>query len=232
MPMGLETPSATDLLVVGLGNPGPEYSRTRHNIGWLCREASAGRIGIEIGRRRWRSRVGSGGVAARRVWLLEPQPFMNLSGRAVKDALRDLELGPESLWVVHDEMDLPLCRLRIRTDGSDAGHNGIRSIIASVGTTAFVRFRVGVGKQPGPGSSVGMRHVLGRFSKSEGEVVEKVVDGVAAALETALRSGVSRAMELYTDLDLSAARSYVEHALGTDVRGAAGSLALSADGLG
>jgi PTH1 family peptidyl-tRNA hydrolase len=195
--MGLETPSPADLVVVGLGNPGPEYSRTRHNIGWLCLETFGKRIGIEIGRRRWRSRVGSGEVDGRRVWLLEPQTFMNLSGRAVKEALRDLELGPDSLLVVHDEMDLPLCRLRIRTDGSDAGHNGIRSIIASVGTNAFVRFRVGVGKQPGPGSGVGMRHVLGRFSKSEGEVVEKVVDGVAAALETALRSGVSRAMELY-----------------------------------
>jgi PTH1 family peptidyl-tRNA hydrolase len=192
-----ESGAASDLVVVGLGNPGPEYARTRHNIGWLCLEAFGRRIGIEISRRRWRSRVGSGEAAGRKVWLLEPQTFMNLSGRAVHEAMRDLGVGPESLWVVHDEMDLPLCRLRIRTDGSDAGHNGVRSIIAALGTNDFVRFRVGVGKQPAPGHSVGVRHVLGRFTKGEGEDVEAVVENVASALETALHSGVTRAMELY-----------------------------------
>jgi PTH1 family peptidyl-tRNA hydrolase len=192
-----ENDAASDLVVVGLGNPGPEYARTRHNIGWLCLEAFGRRIGIEISRRRWRSRVGSGEAAGRRVWLLEPQTFMNLSGRAVREAMRDLGVEPNSLWVVHDEMDLPLCRLRIRTDGSDAGHNGVRSIIAALGTNDFVRFRVGVGKQPAPGRAVGVRHVLGRFTRAESEEVEAVVENVASALETALRSGVTRAMELY-----------------------------------
>jgi PTH1 family peptidyl-tRNA hydrolase len=195
--MSSELNSAGDLVVVGLGNPGPEYSRTRHNIGLHCVEAFGERLGIQLTRRRWRSRVGSALVAGRRVWLLEPETFMNLSGRAVREAVRDLEVSQDCLWVVHDEMDLPLCRLRIRVDGSDAGHNGIRSIVAALGSDGFVRFRVGVGKQPAPGSTVGARHVLGRFSRAESEVVESVVRGVACALDAALKQGLTRAMDLY-----------------------------------
>jgi PTH1 family peptidyl-tRNA hydrolase len=195
--MNSEVRTSSDLVVVGLGNPGPEYEHTRHNVGWRCVEAFGERLGIGLTRRRWRSRVGSGYAGGRRVWLLEPQTFMNMSGRAVKEALRDLEVPIDSLWVVHDEMDLPLCRLRIRVGGSGAGHNGIRSIVAAVGTDGFVRFRVGVGKQPAPGSAVGARHVLGRFAKAEADAVDAVVCGVGCALETALQHGLSRAMELY-----------------------------------
>jgi peptidyl-tRNA hydrolase, PTH1 family len=197
MPMNSQVITSSDLVVVGLGNPGPEYERTRHNIGWLCLEAFGERLGIDVTRRRWRSRVGSGFAGGRRVWLLEPQTFMNMSGRAVKEAVRDLEVPLESLWVIHDEMDLPLCRLRIRVGGSDAGHNGIRSIAAALGTEEFGRFRVGVGKQPAPGSAIGARHVLGRFSKVEADAVDAVVRGVGCALETALQQSLTRAMELY-----------------------------------
>jgi len=191
-----QTPD-TDLVVVGLGNPGPEYAHTRHNLGWACLEAFARKTGIELSRRRWRSRTGCGLVAGRRVWLLEPQTFMNLSGRAVFEAARDLDVGPESVWVVYDEMDLPLCRLRIRQGGSAAGHNGIRSIIASLHSDSFVRFRVGVGKQPARGSGAGASHVLGRFSRQESEVLDTVVAGVASALDTAANEGLTRAMDLY-----------------------------------
>jgi PTH1 family peptidyl-tRNA hydrolase len=195
--MNSQVSTSSDLLVVGLGNPGAEYERTRHNIGWRCVQAFGERLGIGLTRRRWRSRVGSGFAGGRRVWLLEPQTFMNMSGRAVKEAVRDLEVPLDSLWVVHDEMDLPLCRLRIRVGGSDAGHNGVRSIMAALGSDGFVRFRVGVGKQPAPGSEVGARHVLGSFSKVEAEAVDAVVRGVGCALETALEQGLGRAMELY-----------------------------------
>jgi PTH1 family peptidyl-tRNA hydrolase len=195
--MNGEVRTSSDLVVVGLGNPGPEYEHTRHNIGRRCVEAFGERLGIALTRRRWRSRVGSGYAGERRVWLLEPQTFMNMSGRAVKEALRDLQVPLDSLWVVHDEMDLPLCRLRIRVGGSDAGHNGVSSIVAALGSDGFVRFRVGVGKQPAPGSEVGARHVLGRFAKVEADAVDAVVRGVACALETALEQGLSRAMELY-----------------------------------
>jgi peptidyl-tRNA hydrolase, PTH1 family len=196
MPMSMPPPD-TDLVLVGLGNPGPEYSRTRHNLGWACMEAFAARAGIELSRKRWRSRTGCGVVAGRRVWLLEPQTYMNLSGRAVFEATRDLEVGPENVWVVYDEMDLPLCRLRIRVGGSSAGHNGIKSIIASLHSDAFVRFRVGVGKPGRPGSSAGAGYVLGRFSKVEEAALDSVIQGVAGALRTAQEEGLTRAMDLY-----------------------------------
>ena len=190
-------PHDSDVLLVGLGNPGPEYSRSRHNLGWACLERFAGRSGIELSRKRWRSRMGCGEVAGRRLWLLEPQTYMNLSGRAVFEAVRDLELGPDNVWVVYDEMDLPLCRLRIKKGGSSAGHRGIESIIASLHSDAFVRFRVGVGKQPWPGSRAGADHVLGKFSSREAEALGSVIDGVAAAMETAVKDGLTRAMDLY-----------------------------------
>ena len=186
-----------DLLLVGLGNPGPEYASTRHNLGWACMDEFARRNGIELSRRRWRSRVGCGEVTGCRLWLLEPQTFMNLSGRAVSEAVRDLEFGPENVWVVYDEMDLPLCWLRIKQGGSSAGHGGIKSIIASLQSDAFTRFRVGVGKQARRGSDAGIDHVLGRFSRREAEVLDAVIDGVASAIETAVSDGLTRAMDLY-----------------------------------
>jgi PTH1 family peptidyl-tRNA hydrolase len=191
-------PSASrDLLLVGLGNPGSEYTRTRHNLGSACLNEYARRVGIELSRRRWRSRVGCGEVAGRRLWLLEPQTFMNLSGRAVAEAVRDVGVGPEDVWVVHDEMDLPLCRLRIKIGGSSAGNGGVESIIGALHSDAFVRFRVGVGKPARKGSRAGVGHVLGRFSPREAEQVAKVVDGVASALEMAVTAGLAPAMNLY-----------------------------------
>lgn len=192
-----QNPLDEDLLLVGLGNPGPEYTGTRHNIGWACLEAQARRLGVELSRRRWHSRVGCHQSGGRRLWLQEPQTFMNLSGRAVAEAARDLGLSPDSIWVVHDELDLPLGRLRIKKGGSAAGHNGIRSIIGSLGDDGFVRFRVGVGKPPRSGPDAGIRHVLSGFSPRERELADAVVAGVADALDLALESGVERAMNVY-----------------------------------
>src|ERR1700730_15168004 len=120
------TPSTAvdDLLIVGLGNPGPEYAASRHNVGCMCLEALAQRLGIPLSRKRWRSVVGSATVGGRRFGLLEPQTFMNLSGRAVREACRDLGIVAESVWVVYDEIDLPLCRLRIRGGGWAGGKTG------------------------------------------------------------------------------------------------------------
>jgi PTH1 family peptidyl-tRNA hydrolase len=193
-----EPPDEKDLIVVGLGNPGGEFTGTRHNLGALCVNELARRLGIELTRKRWRSLLGVGrtaGADGRQLWLMCPQTFMNLSGRAVVEAVRDRGVAAQDVWVVHDELDLPLCRLRIQRAGSAAGHNGIASIIASLGTPDFVRFRVGVGKPPA--AKAGVRYVLGRFSRSEARLLEQVVPGVATALEEALRSGLDRAMEIY-----------------------------------
>ena len=190
------------MVVVGLGNPGAEYAGTRHNLGEAVVREFARRRGIDVSRKRWHSLVGSGpgvqGALGGRVWVVLPQTYMNESGRAVKQALRDLDAGPESVWVVHDELDLPLCRLRIRLGGSAAGNNGIRSIIGSLGSPEFWRFRVGVGKPPAAGGARrGVDYVLGRWSRAEAERVPAVVSGVADALERALSEGIVRAMDLY-----------------------------------
>ena len=187
--------NATEILIVGLGNPGPEYAGSRHNLGWACVDELARRLGVELDRKRWKALVGSVTRGDQRVWLIKPQTWMNLSGQAVAAAVRDLDLELGSVWVVHDELDLPLCRLRIRLGGSGAGNNGVRSVIGSLGSKEFVRFRVGVGKPPSP--AAGINYVLGGFSRAERDRLPKVVSGTADALETALGDGLKRAMDLY-----------------------------------
>ena len=184
----------SDLLLVGLGNPGPEYSATRHNLGRHCLEELAGRLRAPLARKRWGSRVGSVEAQGRRVWLVEPETFMNLSGRSVAAAMRDLGPGTE-LWAVYDELDLPLCRLRIRVAGSAGGHNGVKSLIGSLGTGEFARFRVGIGRPPGGRDPI--EYVLGRFSKAEAESLPQIIGAVADALELAIREGLKAAMDKY-----------------------------------
>ena len=184
-----------ELLIVGLGNPESEYADTRHNLGFACVKELARRLDVEVTRKRWQSLVGHS--AAQGVWLALPQTYMNLSGNAVVKALRDLNLTRERMWVVHDELDLPLCRMRIRRGGSGAGHNGVLSLISALGSPDFVRFRVGIGKPARKGSPAGRNYVLGRFTKAEAARIPNIVDGVAGALELALEAGIERAMEKF-----------------------------------
>ena len=185
----------SDYLIVGLGNPETDYADTRHNLGFACVRELARRLGVRVDRKRWQSLVGRSD--ARGVWLAMPQTYMNLSGGAVARAIKDTGLTPRQTWVVYDELDLPLCRMRIRLGGSGAGHNGVRSIIESLGTDDFVRFRVGIGKPGHKGSSAGVHHVLGRFTKAEAQRLPDIVSGVADALELAMEAGVERAMDRY-----------------------------------
>lgn len=180
---------------MGLGNPESEYADTRHNLGFACLHELARRLGVQVNRKRWQSLVGRS--ESRGVWIVLPQTYMNLSGQAVSKALKDLGLTAQQLWVVHDELDLPLCRMRIRRGGSGAGHNGVLSLISSLRTPDFVRFRVGIGKPARKGSQSGRRYVLGRFTKAEAERIPSIVDGVANALELALEAGVDRAMDRF-----------------------------------
>ncbi|TMD88701.1 MAG: aminoacyl-tRNA hydrolase [Chloroflexi bacterium] len=187
--------SQGERLIVGLGNPEEDYADTRHNLGFACVRELARRLDVKIDRKRWQSLAGRSDE--RGVWFVLPQTYMNLSGEAVARALRDTKLTPEQLWVVHDELDLPLCRLRIKRGGSGAGHNGVLSIISSLGTPDFVRFRVGIGKPARKGSPAGRSYVLGRFTKAEAGRVPAIVDGVADALELALDAGIERAMDRF-----------------------------------
>ena len=186
------------VVIVGLGNPGSEYEGTRHNLGARCVLELGRRLGVEVSRRRWRSLVGSSVLPdGRTVWLVLPQTMMNLSGRAAFEAVRDTGASVSDVWAVYDEIDLPLCRLRIRVGGSSAGHNGVRSLTSSLGSDGFVRFRVGVGRPATRARSSGVSYVLGRFSRAEAERLPSVVEGVASALSAALADGVTRAMDLY-----------------------------------
>jgi len=184
-----------ELLIVGLGNPESEYADTRHNLGFACVRELAKRLAVKVERKRWDSLVGHS--EARGVWLVMPQTYMNLSGQAVAKAVRDIRVPPQQVWVVYDELDLPLCRMRIRRGGSGAGHNGVLSIMSSLGIPDFVRFRVGIGKPARKGSQSGRHYVLGRFTKAEAERIPAIIDGVASALELAIEAGVERAMDRY-----------------------------------
>lgn len=184
-----------DRLIVGLGNPESDYADTRHNLGFACVRELARRLGVSTERKRWQSLVGHSD--SQRVWMMLPQTYMNLSGQAVSKALHDIGVTPQHTWVVYDELDLPLCRMRIRRGGSGAGHNGVLSIISSLGTPDFVRFRVGIGKPARRGSLSGRHYVLGRFTKAEAERVPAIVDGVVTALQLALDSGIDRAMDRF-----------------------------------
>jgi len=188
------------LIVLGLGNPGVEYENTRHNLGFMCVDELSRRLKTRVSEREAKALVGrtrkhapDGGV----VLLAKPQTYMNLSGDSAVALLKQHGLEIDDLWVVYDELDLPMCRMRIRRGGSGAGHNGVRSLIASLGTDAFVRFRVGIGKPSRKGSPAGRHYVLGRFTKAEAERLPQVINGVADALELALQAGIERAMDRY-----------------------------------
>jgi PTH1 family peptidyl-tRNA hydrolase len=190
-----EQTHSQERLIVGLGNPESEYGDTRHNMGFACVRELARRLGVSVERKRWDSLIGRS--EKKGVWLVMPQTYMNLSGQSVAKALRDTKLTPAQTWLVYDELDLPLCRMRIRVGGSGAGHNGVKSVISSLGTDEFVRFRVGIGKPSRKGRESGVHYVLGRFTKAEAERLPTIVSGVADALELALDAGVERAMDRF-----------------------------------
>jgi PTH1 family peptidyl-tRNA hydrolase len=179
-------------LIVGLGNPGSQYDWTPHNIGFLAVDAMAERAGIRVTRPESKSLVGLGKLAGTDVVLAKPQTFMNLSGTAVRMLLERYECGPEDLIVVSDEAMLPWGTLRIRERGSAGGHNGLNSIIGSLGTNEFIRLRLGVQPEH-PMGDMG-DHVLGVMRKPEREIATQMATEAAEAVETILSEGVGKAM--------------------------------------
>ena len=186
-------------LIVGLGNPGEEYELTPHNLGFLVIDRLAESHAIRVNRKENdMSRVGLGSIGGKRVALAKPQTYMNRSGPAVKGLLERYELGPDGLLVVYDELDLPWGTLRIRPEGSAAGHNGIKSLIASLGTMKFARVRMGIDR-PGRDRSAGKgkEFVLGRFSRAQKQEVEEAVALGAEAVESILAEGVEKSMAVF-----------------------------------
>ena len=189
-----ERASTIDLLVAGLGNPGREYERNRHNVGWMVVEEIARRHGGS-----WRSkfsgRLSELRVDGARVALVKPETFMNESGRSVSAAVRFFKVAPESLLVVHDEVDLELGRLQARLGGGLAGHNGLRSVAQQLGSSEFMRLRVGVGR-PGRGDPRPVADYLLSNFEAEDDA-EAVVGRAADAVETIALEGLDAAQQRF-----------------------------------
>ncbi len=182
-------------LVVGLGNPGIRYRSSRHNVGFRCLDLLSKKWDIPTKDRRAKAVLGQGYRSGEEVVLAKPRTFMNNSGEGIAYLLTRFRAGSGDLVVIYDEMELPLGRLRIRAQGSDGGHNGMKSIIAALGTPDFPRIRVGIGAPEEGESSI--PHVLGHFSGEEEAIVSGAVDRVAAAVECILEEGIDFAMSQF-----------------------------------
>lgn len=190
---------STVRMIVGLGNPGPRYTRNRHNIGFQCVERLAQRHQIQIGRSQHNALTGDGWIQKRgqraKVLFVKPLTFMNRSGQSVAPLAHYFDVAPEDLIVVHDDLDLEPTRLRLRRGGSSGGQNGIKSIIQNLGTDEFHRLRIGIGRPDGFMDAAA--YVLQDFSAGEEEEFELVREKVCDALECWLFEGIDTAMNRF-----------------------------------
>ncbi len=200
------SPSLTPQLIVGLGNPGAKYDRTRHNIGFDVVDALACAWRINLSEnRKFQGIVGEGlGPKSTKIRLLKPTTFMNNSGQSIRAVLDWYKLAPTSVLIIYDEMDLPLGRLRLRQSGSAGGHNGMKSAIAHLGTQTFPRLRVGIGsaKAHHPDKDT-IAHVLGHFSPAEAPIIRDAIQLAIDTVECSLQHGIEKAMSLYNNRDVA-----------------------------
>ncbi|WP_303105539.1 aminoacyl-tRNA hydrolase [uncultured Mitsuokella sp.] len=184
-------------IIAGLGNPGTEYARTKHNVGFMFVDALAEALGVSASE--WQVKfdalVAPARIGTQKVLLVKPQTYMNESGRAIGPLLSWYKLEPENLIVVHDDMDIPVGTIRIRKKGSAGGHNGIKSILAHVGDEHFARVRIGIGR-PLPGWTV-VNHVLAPFSDEGQQKIEDAIKYLEPAVECIVTEDVDVAMNRY-----------------------------------
>lgn len=192
-----KAPPRVDRVVVGLGNPGEAYAATRHNVGFQVASRLAKRARAEFAVKAADSRIAEGSIDGLRVAIARPQTYMNESGRAVRKLLDRYRVDPSALFVVYDDIDLPLGKLRLRDRGGPGTHNGMRSIVGVVGES-FTRLRVGVAPAD-PQAEIGdlVDHVLAPFRADERETADASIARAAEAVEVALRDGTQRAMERF-----------------------------------
>jgi PTH1 family peptidyl-tRNA hydrolase len=182
-------------LIVGLGNPDPEYQWTPHNLGFMAVDELANRSGIRVERPEGKALMGRGKIAGEEVLLAKPQTYMNLSGISVRELLKKYELDLDDLLVLWDEVQLPLGTIRIHPDGSAGSHNGAKSVISTVGTQEFARVRLGCG--PDHPLSSRKEHVLRPMRKAELEVAAEMIGEAGDAVEMILLKGINAAMNKY-----------------------------------
>jgi len=186
-------------LIVGLGNPDPEFKMNRHNVGFMVLDKLAALLGESFGRVKFESLIAQAQYEEERLVLAKPRTYMNLSGRAVGALMRFHKLPPERLLVIYDEVDIPFDSLRIRPEGGSAGHKGMKSVIESLGTQDFPRMRVGIGKAPGKKKTPS--HVLQDFSAKEQEILPIVLQDAAEAALKFVSHGISEAMNQHNRSD-------------------------------
>lgn len=181
-------------LIVGLGNPGLKYKNTRHNVGFDTVDFLADRYGIDFNEKKWKGLAGSGRIEGQRVVLLKPQTFMNLSGESVVEAVNFFKIDPTSeLIIIYDDISLEPGQLRVRPKGSAGGHNGVKSIISSLGgEQKIIRVKVGVGEKPAGYDLAD--YVLGHFSKEDRETVNDAISRASKAVTQIICEGVDSAM--------------------------------------
>ena len=180
-------------LIVGLGNPGKEYENTRHNIGFDVIDYIAKENNINITKEKFKGIYGDGIINGHKVILLKPLTYMNLSGDSIRELSNFYKIGNENIIVIYDDISLEVGRMRLRPKGSAGGHNGIKSIIANMGTDEFPRIKVGVGQPKGDLVS----HVLGKFSKEENKILDNVIEAAEKATLCIVSKGINEAMNKF-----------------------------------
>ena len=174
-------------VIVGLGNPGPKYNATRHNVGFEALEYLSEKYSININKLKFKSLYGEGNIAGKRVLLVKPQTYMNASGECVREIIEWYKIDPKQLIVLYDDIDLPVGKIRVRQNGSAGTHNGMRSIIYQIRTEDFKRVRIGIGKPPPQWDLAD--YVLGRFAANEVEEIKKTIIEAAEATVDLLNKG-------------------------------------------
>ncbi|HIT43106.1 MAG TPA: aminoacyl-tRNA hydrolase [Candidatus Caccovicinus merdipullorum] len=182
-------------IIAGLGNPSREYEKTRHNAGFDAVDILADKLGVRIEERKHRALCAKGIIGGERVLLMKPQTFMNLSGESIRDAADFYKVDPEHIIIMYDDISLEVGQLRIRTKGSAGGHNGIKSIIAHLGTQEFPRVKIGVGAKPDRMDLAD--YVLSRFSQTDRAVMEDAFQEAANAAQMMIQEGADAAMNRY-----------------------------------
>lgn len=180
-------------IVAGLGNPGREYENTRHNVGFDVIDLLAKKYNIEVNRLKFKGEYGETTIGQDKVLFIKPNTYMNLSGESLGEISKFFKVPSTNIIVIQDDVDLPLGRLRIRTTGSAGGHNGLKSIIAHLGTEDFVRIRIGVGQ---PAQDM-ITHVLGKIPKEQQQVLNLVYKAASEAVEIVIKEGSEAAMNKF-----------------------------------
>ena len=186
-------------LIVGLGNPGKEYEDTRHNIGFKVVDNIAKEYNIQINRQKFKGIYGEGFINGEKVILLKPTTYMNLSGESVMEVVNFYNIENDEILIIYDDISLDIGKLRIREKGSAGGHNGIKSIIAHLGSEVFSRIKIGVGQ---PNSDL-VKHVLGKFSKEEMVILDESIEAATNATAEIIKNDVKTAMNQFNGFKAS-----------------------------